>query len=228
MATKLPARVGFYIKALARHYGQKSAPAARARPAALEELILTILSQNTNDRNRDRAWRSLRRRFPRWEQVAAAPRSELVAAIRPAGLAEQKAEHIQTALRRVRQTEGRYSLARVCRLPVAAAREYLLSFPGVGDKTAACVLLFACGRPVFPVDTHILRLSKRLGLLPESATAQQAHRELGKMIPAGKRYEFHLNLIAHGRAVCRARKPQCPLCCLKTKCRYYHRLKADA
>lgn len=216
------------MEALAKHYGPKPAPSARARPTALEELILTILSQNTNDRNRDRAWRSLRRRFPRWEDAAAAPRSELVAAIRSAGLAEQKAEHIQTALSRVRQNEGRYSLARVCRLPVAAAREYLLSFPGVGDKTAACVLLFACGRPVFPVDTHILRVSKRLGLLPESATAHQAHRELGKMVPAEKRYEFHLNLIAHGRAVCRARKPQCPLCCLKTKCRYYHRRKADA
>ena len=228
MTVRIPAEVGFYIRALARAYDRKRAPGAGSRPSALEELVRTVLSQNTNDRNRDRAWRSLRQRFPNWEAAARARRPDLVAAIRVAGLAEQKAEWIQALLRRVRESEGRYSLARVCRMPVDEAREYLLSFRGVGDKTAACVILFACGRPAFPVDTHILRVSRRLGLLPVKATAHEAHQRLGKMVPAKWRYEFHLNLIAHGRAVCRARKPDCPVCCLKERCRFYRQVKKSA
>lgn len=228
MTVRIPGQVEFYIRALAREYGRKRAPQAGSRPSALDELVLTVLSQNTNDRNRDRAWRSLRRQFPRWEQVAKARRQDLVAAIRVGGLAEQKAERIQALLRRIRKSEGRYSLARVCRMPAAEARDYLLSFQGVGEKTAACVILFACGQPAFPVDTHILRVSQRLGLLPAKATAQRAHERLGKLVPPAGMYEFHLNLIAHGRGVCRARKPQCPVCCLKERCRYYQRVKLNS
>lgn len=228
MAARIPAKIGYYIQALARAYGRKRAPGAGSRPSALEELVRTVLSQNTNDRNRDRAWRSLRRRFPRWQDVLGAKRREVVAAIRVGGLARQKAGRIQALLRRVRESEGRYSLARVCRMPAEEAREYLLSFRGVGDKTAACVLLFACGRPAFPVDTHILRVSKRLGFIPEKADAHEAHEKLGRLVPKSKMYEFHLNLIAHGRAVCRARKPDCPVCCLKERCRFYRQVKARA
>ena len=225
MAARGPAGIAFFIAALARAYGVKRPPPRRDRPPALEETILTILSQNTNDQNRDRAWRSLRQKFPRWEGVLAAPRRELVAAIRVGGLAEQKAARIQALLAAVRAREGSFSLERLCRLPLAEARDYLLSFQGVGDKTAACVLLFSCGRPAFPVDTHILRLSRRLGLIPEPATAREAHERLGRLVPETKMYELHLNLIAHGRAVCRARKPECPRCCLKGRCRYYRRMK---
>jgi len=223
-----PAERNFYVAALARVYGAKRLPARRARPPALDETILTILSQNTNDLNRDRAWRSLREKFPRWEDVLAAPRKDLVAAIRKGGLAGQKAERIQALLGRIREQEGSFSLERLCRLPREEAREYLLSFKGVGDKTAACVLLFSCGRPAFPVDTHVLRLCRRLGLIPEKASAREAHQRLGRLVPENKMYEFHLNLIAHGRAVCRAPKPDCPRCCLKSRCRYYLRMQGPA
>jgi len=225
LATWGPAKLDFYIAALARVYGVKRIPPRPARPPALDELVLTILSQNTNDRNRDRAWNSLRQRFPGWEDVLEARRRDLVAAIRVGGLAEQKAARIQAALRRIQEEEGSFSLERLCGRPLAEARNYLLSFQGVGDKTAAVVLLFSCGRPVFPVDTHVLRVSNRLGLIPEKATAALAHERLGRLVPGKKMYEFHLNLIAHGRAVCRAAKPDCPRCCLKSRCRYYLRMK---
>jgi endonuclease III len=227
LAARGPARIQFYIAALTAVYGVKRPPPRRARPPALDELVLTVLSQNTNDLNRDRAWRSLRQKFPRWEDVSAARHREVVAAIRVGGLAEQKAERIQALLDRVREQEGSFSLDRLCRLHLEAARDDLLSFKGVGDKTAACVLLFSCGRPAFPVDTHILRLSRRLGLIPEKATAHEAHERLGRLVPGNKMFEFHLNLIAHGRAVCRAQKPDCPQCCLKSRCRYY-RMKPES
>lgn len=228
----MPARrsdpLSFCLRALAGAYGAKRAPARRSRPPALDELILTVLSQNTNDRNRDRAYRSLRQRFPGWEDVLAAPTPAIVAAIRVGGLAEQKARRIQALLTRVKETDGSLSLERLCAMPQEEARNYLLSFKGVGDKTAACVLLFSCGRPVFPVDTHILRVSQRLGLIPEKASAKQAHELLDARVPDDRKYEFHLNLIAHGRAVCHARKPECTVCCLKSKCRYFQRMKSKA
>jgi len=225
LAVRGPARIQFYIAALAAVYGAKRPPPRRARPPALDELVLTILSQNTNDLNRDRAWHSLRQRFPSWEDVLGAKHREVVAAIRVGGLAEQKAVRIQAALARIKEEQGAFSLERLCRLPLQEAHDYLLSFNGVGDKTAAVVLLFSCGKPAFPADTHVLRVSRRLGLIPEKATAHEAHEKLGRLVPENKMYEFHLNLIAHGRAVCRAQKPDCPRCCLNSRCRYYRRMK---
>lgn len=197
-------------------YGEKVPPVRK--PAPLDELILTVLSQNTNDVNRDRAYSELRRRFPTWEKVAAAPVREIAAAIRVGGLARQKAARIKEMLKVIREREGRLSLSRLCRLPQEEALAYLRSLKGVGAKTAACVLLFSCGRPVFPVDTHILRVSKRLGLIDQRMDAAKAHAVMGELLPAESVYSLHLNLIEHGRRRCHPRKPECPACCLKAQC----------
>ncbi len=184
-------------------------------------LVRTVLSQNTNDVNRDRAYDRLRQEFPRWENLLAARVAEIAQAIRVGGLAGQKSSRLKAILVRLQKEHGSLSLGFLCRTPDAAAREYLLSFPGIGEKTAAILLLFGCGKHAFPVDTHIFRVSKRLGLLPARATLSQAHRRLGRTVPAELDYELHLNLIEHGRKICHARKPECPVCPLKTRCRYY-------
>ena len=184
-------------------------------------LVSTILSQNTNDVNRDRAFERLRERFPTWEAVRDAPPEALVEAIRPAGLAPTKAPRIQEALQRITAERGELSLDFLADLPLEEAREWLLSIPGVGPKTAAIVLLFALGRPAFPVDTHVHRVARRLGLIPEGTSREKAHQLLEALIPPEIYYPFHLNLIAHGRAVCHARNPECARCVLQDHCAYY-------
>ena len=197
-------------------YGDRPRP--RRPPDPLNELVLTVLSQNTNDRNRDRAYYALRGRLPTWEAVAAAPRAMVEELIRVGGLARQKSERIQAMLGIIREREGALSLRRLCRLPLEEAEEYLRSLKGVGEKTTAIVLLFSCGMPAFPVDTHILRVGKRLGLIPARATADQAHQVLRPAVPEELMYRFHINLIEHGRRICHPRKPACPDCCLCNKC----------
>ncbi len=187
----------------------------------LAVLVSTILSQNTNDLNRDRAYERLRERFPTWEAVRDAPVEELVAAIRPAGLAPTKAPRIQETLRRIWAERGEFSLDFLADMPLEAARAWLLSIPGIGPKTAAIVLLFAFGRPAFPVDTHIHRVSRRLGLIPARATREQAHTLLEALIPPDLYYPLHLNLIALGRDVCHPRKPECGRCVLRDECDFY-------
>jgi len=184
-------------------------------------LVSAILSQNTNDVNRDRAFERLRDQLPTWELVRDAPLDGLIRAIQPAGLAPTKAPRIQEALRRATTAQGEVSLDFLADLPLEEARKWLLDIPGVGPKTAAIVLLFALGRPVFPVDTHIHRVTRRLGLIPPRASREQAHPLLEDLIPPEIYYPFHLNLIAHGRAVCHARNPGCPRCILRDQCAYY-------
>jgi len=184
-------------------------------------LVGTILSQNTNDVNRDRAFDRLRERFPTWEAVRDAPTGALVEAVRPAGLAPTKAPRIQEALRRITAERGRISLDFLADLPLEEVREWLLSLPGVGPKTAAIVLLFALGRPAFPVDTHVHRVTRRLGLIPDRTTREKAHELLEQLVPPELYYVFHINLIAHGRAVCHARNPECARCVLQSDCAYY-------
>ncbi len=191
-------------------------------------LISTILSQNTNDVNRDRAYERLRERFPTWEAVLNAPLEELIEAIRPAGLAPTKAPRIQEALRRIRAERGDFSLDFLAHLPLEEARDWLLSIPGIGPKTAAIVLLFAFGRPAFPVDTHIHRVARRLGLIPPRATREQAHELLEHLIPPELYYPLHLNLIALGRDVCHPRNPECGRCVLRDECDFYREKVADA
>jgi endonuclease-3 len=191
----------------------------RRRPP-LDELILTILSQHTSDVNRDRAYASLRRRFPRWDEALQAPRSEVERAIRVGGLARIKSGVIQAVLRAVLRDYGRFDLSSLRSLPLGEAMAYLRGLKGVGEKTACCVLLFACGRPAFPVDTHIHRVARRLGWVGNAATPAKTHAVLAGLIPETRYESAHLNLIRLGRQVCRARAPACPRCPLRASCRY--------
>jgi endonuclease-3 len=187
----------------------------------IASLISTILSQNTNDVNRDRAFDRLVQRFPTWEAVRDAPLDELVEAVRPAGLAPTKAPRIQEALRRISEERGAIEIDFLAEMDVEAARAWLLDIPGVGPKTAAIVLLFALGMPAFPVDTHVHRVTRRLGLIPDKTSREKAHVLLEELVPPEIYYAFHLNLIEHGRAVCHARKPGCDRCVLRDHCAYF-------
>jgi len=215
------AQVKAIHKLLLKAYGKPQRP----RKDAISELICTILSQNTNDGNRDRAYTALREKFPTWEQVRDAPTRQVIAAIRPAGLANQKGPRIQRVLRRITELDpgGRLNIDFLANLPVAQARQRLLALDGVGPKTAAIVLLFSFNRPAFPVDTHIHRVTTRLGLIPQNTTAEKAHHLLEALVPKAWYYSFHINLIAHGRAVCKARRPRCEICLLQKHCNYYCR-----
>jgi endonuclease III len=187
----------------------------------LDELVSTILSQNTNDRNRDLAFTALRRRFPSWEFVRDADPAEVIDAIRPAGLANQKGARIQAVLRDITTERGALDLGFLGQLPQEEAHAWLLKFKGVGPKTAAIVLQFSLGKPAFPVDTHIHRVSGRLGLRPPKMNADQAHRFLAALLPPQTYYAAHLNLIRLGREICQARRPNCPACPLTDLCEYF-------
>lgn len=191
----------------------------------LDELVSTILSQNTNDNNRDRAFLALRRRFPTWEDVRDASEQEVIEAIRPAGLANQKGPRIQNVLREITRQRGELNLDFLARMPEAEAMAWLMAFNGVGPKTASIVLLFSLGKPAFPVDTHIYRVSGRLGMRPQNMSADQAHTHLGKLFPPEAYYAAHLNLIRLGREVCLARRPKCSLCPLQDLCEYFSAVK---
>ena len=196
-------------------YGQ---PVWRNRLPPLDELVSTILSQNTNDINRDRAFNALRERFPTWEEVRDADPSDVIAAIHSAGLANQKGHRMQRALQQITEEHGVLNLDFLEDLPLEEAKEWLLRFKGVGPKTAAIVLLFSLGKPAFPVDTHIYRVTGRLGLRPENITAEQAHNHLAELFDPVMYYDIHLNLIRHGREICHARSPQCERCSLSDLC----------
>jgi endonuclease III len=192
--------------------------------APVDELVLTILSQNTSDINSGRAYRALRGRFPAWTDVMAAPAAEVASAIRPGGLAEIKAPRIQAALQRIRRERGEVSLDFLAEMPTEEALRWLLSLDGVGPKTACIVLLFCFGRPAFPVDTHIARITRRLGLVASAANAEQIRSAWQALVPPDVFYPLHLNLISHGRAVCKAAAPRCPACVLIDICAYPRRL----
>jgi len=203
---------------LVEQYGQRP---WRPRLDPVAELVSTILSQNTNDRLRDRAFQRLRERFPTWEAVRDAPVEAIVEAIRVAGLGQQKARRIKEALQRISRERGTLELDFLRQMPVEEARRWLTSFNGIGPKTAAIILLFALGMPAFPVDTHVHRVSRRLGLIPPGTSREKAHRLLEEMMPPETYYTFHLNLIRHGREVCQARRPRCERCFLKDLCDFY-------
>jgi endonuclease-3 len=187
----------------------------------LDELVSTILSQNTNDTNRDRAFHALRQRFPTWEVVRDADEQDVIDAIRPAGLGNQKGPRIQNVLREITRQHGELSLDFLAQMPDADALDWLMTFKGVGPKTASIVLLFSLGKPAFPVDTHIYRVSGRLGIRPEGMNADQAHTYLGQLFPPEAYYAVHLNLIRLGREVCQARRPKCSDCPLQDLCEYF-------
>jgi endonuclease-3 len=198
-------------------YGQ---PTWRNPLPPVDELISTILSQNTNDTNRDRAFESLRQRFPSWEAVRDTDPGSVIAAIRPAGLANQKGPRIQQVLHEITAERGSLDLGFLKDMPLEEARAWLMKFKGVGPKTAAIVLLFSLGRPAFPVDTHIYRVTGRVGLRLEKMTVEEAHVHLERAFPPTAYYAAHLNIIRLGREICAARKPACERCPLRKICSY--------
>ncbi len=199
---------------LARVYG---VPNAGPHGHPIAELVLTVLSQSTNDRNRDVAYLRLRERFADWEAVRDAPVRAVEEAIRPGGISKVKSARIVAILRAISES-GELSLDWLPDVPVAEAQEYLCSLPGVGRKTAACVLLFAFGRRDVPVDTHVGRVCARLGILPSSGSADAIHDAMLELTPRGAELEFHINVLRHGRRTCHARRPDCGHCVLAKIC----------
>ncbi|MBL8190636.1 MAG: endonuclease III [Acidobacteria bacterium] len=184
----------------------------------LDELINTILSQSTTNINSHRAFASLKQRFPNWEQVRRARPASIAAAIKSGGLANVKSIVIKNILNDIQERRGALDLSFLKTVPVSEAREFLISLKGVGPKTAACVLLFACKRSVFPMDTHIFRILRRTGLLPEKISDHLAHEKIENLIPPKKHYSLHINLITLGRRICHPRNPKCGQCPLNEHC----------
>ena len=201
------------------------APTWRTPLPPIDELVSTILSQNTNDINRDRAFTALCARFPNWDAVRDAKQDQVIDAIRVAGLANQKGPRIQKVLQELSAERGNLDLSFLRDMPLEEARSWLTKFHGVGPKTAAIVLQFSLDRPAFPVDTHIYRVTGRIGLRPLKMNVEQAHMHLEKLFRPETYYAAHLNLIRLGREVCHPRKPDCPNCPVRQLCEYEPKTK---
>ena len=199
-------KISEIIELLQKEYGSIK---WRSGTDPLSELIRTILSQNTSDHNSWRAFDSLLAKFGSWEAVAEGSVEDITEAIKLGGLAKVKAPRIKQILQQIQSQRGSLDLRFLKKMPVAKAKEWLQSLPGVGPKTAACVLLFSLGKPVLPVDTHIHRVAKRMGLIDPRVSAEKAHEILGEMVPARDVYQFHIHMIEHGRRVCKAQRPRC-------------------
>ena len=212
-----PRRVRAIRDRLRLVYGR---PLAEPHGHPIAELILTVLSQSTNDRNRDVAYLALRERFPTWEAVRDAPVDEIEEAIRPGGISKIKSARIRSILRAITDTAPGHELSLdwLAELSVPEAQRYLTSLPGVGRKTAACVLLFALGMRDVPVDTHVSRVGSRLELFRPGASFEELHDTMLEITPPGEELELHLNLLRHGRRTCYARRPNCPGCALRRMC----------
>ncbi len=212
-----PGLIDFVLSGLRELYG---VPHWEPRNDPTDELVLTILSQHTSDSNAERAFVQLRRQLPSWDAVVEAPIQTVADAINSGGLAAQKAPRIQAALRRIHEERGDYDLRFLATLPLREARDWLTALDGVGPKTASVVLLFSFGLPLMPIDTHVHRVSRRIGLIPPNTTADQAHELALATFPPDRMYEAHVNLITHGRRTCAARRPACGRCPLAPRCRY--------
>jgi endonuclease-3 len=210
--------LGYVVQNLERAYGVPENKWTGWDP--LDMLVAVILSQATSDANSDRTYDALKRRFPTWDSVLKARQSTLADTIRLGGLANQKAAVIRDLLRQIKEREGSFDLSFLRQLPAAEAAQYLSGFRGVGPKTVACTLLFACGTETFPLDTHIFRVLRRVGLIPPKCSDQFAHEVMNRLVPAGKFYSFHVNLIRHGRKICRPRDPLCERCPIVEYCDY--------
>lgn len=208
---------GYIVQNLENTFGEPILP---PKSDPLSMLINIILSQATSDANSDRTFRNLKKSFGTWKNVLAASEAEIADVIRLGGLANQKARVIKDLLQQIAEKQKTLSLAFVEKMPDEAAREYLLTFRGIGPKTVACTLLFACRKEVFPIDTHIFRVLRRMGILPEKITDVKAHRLMDELAPAGKFYSLHVNLIRLGRQICRPREPLCERCPLIEYCDY--------
>ena len=217
-------RLRAVLTRLRRAVGRRQWP---GRGNAVDQLVATILSQNTTGANSSVGYRRLKERFRTWHAVADAPVEEVERCIRICGLSRIKAPRIGNILRRIRAERGRIDLEFLAEMSPQAACEQLVRFDGIGPKTALCVLLFALGMPVFPVDTHIYRIARRLGVLGESVGPARAHEVLTPRIAPADRYEMHVLLIAHGRQICRARRPKCPDCPIRSLCAFDRRSRGS-
>jgi endonuclease III len=203
------------IDLLASQYGELP---QRPRRDPLDELVLGVLSQNTSDVNSGRAFAELERTFPSWQAVLEADAKRLEETIRPGGLAPTKSLRIKAMLAEILKRRGSFDLSFLGEMPFDEAQAWLSSLPGVGPKTAAVVLLFSLGRPVFPVDTHVHRVLRRLGLAPLAASATQVQATWQSRLAPDEVYPFHMYIIVHGRRTCVARRPRCPICNLRHRC----------
>jgi endonuclease-3 len=204
--------------ALVRKYG-KTVSERKLPP--IDELVMTILSQHTSDANMSKAFDSLMKKYTSWEQVLDAPQDELAQIIRSSGMFNLKAKRIQSALREINERVGKLDLALLEDMPLEEAKTWLTSLHGVGPKTAAIVLLFSFGRPALPVDTHVWRVTKRLGIIGQNVSRERAHELLEKIVPRDCIHSLNNNLVRHGREICKAQKPQCDICFLSDICDYY-------
>ena len=188
----------------------------------LDMLVSVILSQATSDVNSERTYDALKQRFPAWDAVLRARESTIADTIRAGGLANQKAAVIKNLLRQIKERNGSLDLSFLNDSPPEDAARYLSQFRGVGPKTVACTLLFACDKEIFPLDTHIFRILRRIGLIPSKCSDEFAHQVMNRVVPSGKFYSFHVNLIRHGRKLCRPRDPLCERCPVVEYCDYGH------
>jgi endonuclease-3 len=209
------ANVEQLLNLLSADYGEKR---WRPRQSPIEVLIQTILSQNTSDRNSGRAFERLVTSFASWEDMANASIGEISRSIKAGGLGEVKAGYIKQSLEEIRRRLGGFEMDFLRKLPVDEARDWLRQLPGVGMKTASCVLIFSLGMPALPVDTHVLRVAKRLGLIDSKVSAEKAHKLLEGLVPPQDVYRFHVLLIEHGRKTCKAPRPRCKECALRELC----------
>ena len=207
--------IGYILHLLTEKYGHRSLKPNRH---PIPVLVQTILSQNTSDKNSSRAYKSLLASFPTWDELMKAQVEEISACIKAGGLGKIKARRIRQALTEIKRRRGRLELDFLNELPLDDARKWLKELPGVGSKTANVILLFAFGKPALPVDTHVFRVAKRLGMVAPQVSVEEAHRLLEELVPPRSVLEFHLLLIEHGRRVCRARRPQCSECVLREVC----------
>lgn len=187
----------------------------------LDNLILTILSQNTNDKNRDHAYTRLREKFPAWEDVMNADVHEIETAIKPGGLGRQKSQNIKNVLVWIKESFGELNVDFLCEMDADESIKLFCSQKGIGIKTMAVVLCFSCGIDIFPVDTHVHRICRRLGLVPDNASAEKTFYIMKEFVPKGKSYSLHLNFLKLGRTICFARKPRCEDCSLRPYCTYF-------
>ena len=213
-----PAHVALCLDIIESLWRQESTPSVASGEKPLDGLIRTVLSQNTNDLNRDRAYERLRRLYPTWEDVLEAEIKEIAEAIKSAGISNIKAGRIKTILETVEDVFGKLNLDELKEWDHISARDFLQNLPGVGPKTAACVLLFNLDMPAFPVDTHVSRVSRRIGWFPPSASAESIQASLEEIIPPKRHLGAHLNLILHGKNICRSRKPECARCPIRHLC----------
>lgn len=206
------------VKVLEQKFG---VPQRESHLDPLSNLILTVLSQNTNDKNRDQAYQRLKEQLPTWEQVMRATLRQIEAAIRPGGLAKQKSERIKNILEWIDQEYGSLTLDALCTMNPAAAIEKFCQLKGIGIKTISVVLMFSCGVDIFPVDTHVHRICRLVGMVPRNATAEKTFWLMKPVVPKGKSFSLHMNFLRLGRTICLARKPRCEQCPINRYCDYY-------